>query len=140
MKTLFISIITLALVLICGTAFSEAPTITLNVPLQFTDLHPDVALIGVQASAYDNAGASHPCATGKVDIQCPASGAINQTVSVVMTQIQGLDITKALSYSATFTLYLKNGNMSTPSPSGSVEFRPKEGTAFTPIVRGEVRF
>jgi hypothetical protein len=140
MKTLSNSIITLALVLLSGTAFSEAPTITLNVPLQFTDLHQDVALIGVQASAYDNAGASHPCATGKADIQCPANGNINQTVSVVLTEIQGLDITKALSYSATFTIYLKNGNMSTPSSSGSVEFRPKEGTLFVPLVRGDVRF
>ncbi len=143
MKTLHISILLSFLLLFCGAAFAQqstAPTITLNVPLQFTDLHPDVGLISVTGSAYDNAGASHPCATGKVDIQCPASGAVNQTVSVVMTQLQGSDITKALSYSATFSIYLKNGNFSTPSTTGSVEYRAKEGTPFTPIVRGPVQF
>jgi hypothetical protein len=117
MKCICLSIVPIFLVLLGGAAFAQqstAPTITLNVPLQFTDLHPDVALISVQGSAYDNAGASHPCATGKVEMQCPPSGAVNQTVSVVLTQLQGLDITKATSYSATFSIYLKNGNFSPP--------------------------
>lgn len=140
MKTIRFSIVTIFLLMLSGFVFAQAPTITLNVPVQLNDLHPDVALIHVVGNAYNDAGAHIACAEGEVNVQVPAGGDVNQTVSVVLTQKEGMDITKAISYSAAFSIYLKNGNFGSPSPTGSVEYRAKEGTPFTPIVRGPVQF
>jgi hypothetical protein len=143
MKTLRILtmvIATISFVSVVHSQSSQPLTITLNVPLQLTDLHPDVDHIRVIGYAYDDASSSHPCATGTLDIPCPSNGDIRQTAAVELTQIQGFDITRALSYSVTFNIFTKSGSMKNPSESASIEARPKEGTPFTPIVRGEVRF
>lgn len=141
MKTTRSLIVSIVLVLLCGAAFSQTPTITLNVPLQMNDLHPNVLHVRLICHAYDDASASHSCATGRVDVDCPASGDINQTVAVVMTQDQGCDITRALSYSAIFQIVTQSLNGVLPSESSDhIECRPKEGTPFTPIVRGDVHF
>jgi hypothetical protein len=143
MKTLQISIVLCVVILFCGAAFAQQsapPTITLNVPLQFTDLHPNVASIHVICCAYDDVGAAHPCAEGTLDVPCPASGNMNQTAVVVMRQKQDLDITRALSYSATFNINTKDGRYMDPSRTDEVEGRPKAGTPFTQLVRGDVHF
>jgi len=139
MKTLQISIVVCGLILIGGAAFAQ-PTITLNVPLQFTDLHQNVEVITVICNAYDDPANAHNCAIGRVDVPCPANGVINKTVSVVMTQKPDCDITRASSYSAVFTILTKDGRAMNPSESAEVEGRPKEGTPFTNLVRGDIHF
>jgi hypothetical protein len=142
MKTRLIAILSLVLIVLCGTAFSQLPTITLKVPLQLDDLHPNVEYVKVTCYAYDDASAAHPCATGFQDVVCPADGNIHQTVTVVMGQSSNdVDITKAKSYSATLQIFNKSYNACQPSlDSPNIECRPKEGTTFTPLVRGEVHF
>lgn len=142
MKKLQITIVLCVLILLGGAAIAQqstAPTITLNVPLQLTDLNQNVDHIKLICNAYDNAGASHVCATRDIDVPCPASGNINQTVAVEMLQYQGCDITKAMNYSATFSIYTKDGHGLVPGDN-AIEARPKEGTTLTKIVRGDVHF
>jgi hypothetical protein len=141
MKTLRTILVLSACVIFCGTvsAQSAPPTITFNVPLQLTDLHQDVESVYVVATVWDNPGRNHACATGHVDIPCPANGNINQTVTVVAEQVPGQDITKAMNYSVVFDI-IANGQRKTPGQDASfpIEFRAKEGTPFTQIVRDDV--
>jgi hypothetical protein len=142
MKKLQITIVLCVLILLGGAAIAQQstePTITLNVPLQLTDLNQNVDHIRLICNAYDNVGASHVCAAQDLDVPCPASGNMNQTVAVVMKQMKDCDITKAMSYSATFTIYTKTGLALLPV-ANDIEARPKEGTTLTIIVRGDVHF
>ncbi len=142
MKTLKISLTLSAVLLFGGIVFAQnTPTITFNVPLQLTDLHQDVESIKVQATVFDNAGANHACASGSVEIPCPSTGTVNQTVSVVATQVTGQDITKAMNYGVSFLLKA-NGTWATPQQSSAapVQVRAKDGTPFAQLNRGDVHF
>jgi hypothetical protein len=139
MKALRFLIVFSFLLLLGGSVFaqqSEPPTITLNVPLQFSDLHPDVNVIRVTCNAYDGSGKQ--IAYGRTDTSCPDSGDLNQTVTVVLTQDPHCDITTAVRYIVVFSLGVK-GTYYIPSPTQeNIQARVKEGTTFVPQVSGNI--
>ncbi len=144
MKTLQIMIIVFLSILFVGLSIAQqstTPTVTFNVPVQLASLHQTVQAVKVRCIVCDNPGGSHFVAEGETEIPCPASGNINQTVTVVTTQISGQDITKGINYGA--ILFLKiNGAWQSPSQTSStpVEYRAKEGTPFTGQVRAELHW
>ena len=103
MKTMRIGSLFFILVLLCGAAYSQAPTITFNVPLQLNDLNQEVDGVGVTCLAYDGGGTM--VGFGQMILEnIPENGDLNKTITVVATESQGKDITTATRYSCSFKL------------------------------------
>jgi len=145
MKTLHISIVLSFLLLLGGAAFAQqstAPTITFNVPLQFNDLHPDVQAIQVTCTVFEGVGSTRAVADGTQILEnLPASGDLNQTLTLVARQLSGKDITLATTYAVAF-IFKVGGTWGTPSQAGDapIALRAKEGTPFAQLNRGDVHF
>lgn len=133
MKTLQISIIVCALILLGGAAIAQQATpvnITFNVPVHLNDLHTAVGYVTVICDVYD--GYRTPVGQGLMRL-IPEDGIINQTVTIVANALPGKDITSGVEYIASFTLAIEHAQDVIPSQSAStpVEYRAKEGTPFT---------
>jgi hypothetical protein len=141
MKTTIAAIITFTLTLLCGTALAQAPTITFKIPVQLTSLHQDVSGVDVACTVCRPGG--HVVGTSNTSIRnIPADGNVNQTVTLVVTQSSGEDITLATSYTAAFSLQVPGNTSAMPSqsPNTPVNCRAKEGTVFVQSVSGEIHF
>jgi hypothetical protein len=129
MKTLYISIVLVIIIMLGGAAYATTPIIKLSVPVQLTTLNEGVEAIKVDARAYKANGQGGTMADGMVEIPCPADGNINQTVVVQLKQASGEDIREADTVSAGIWLKV-NGVWKQPGTNENtpVEYRTKEGT------------
>jgi hypothetical protein len=141
MKTLQISIVLCVVILLCGAAFAQqstAPTITFNVPLHLQNLHQEVTGVSVTCNVF-SAG-NHIVGVNGIDIPVPANGNVNQTVTIVVTQKTGEDITLANSYNVLLGLNSAgvHGEIPSQSPDMYIRYRAKEGTQFVPQLSGPI--
>ena len=133
-----------ALILLAGVAFGQdnnSPTITLNVPVHLTNIHQDVQAVILAASAYDGSNVK----VGYYESAVPfyASGDYNITVSMVICQVSGKDITRAVRYECELLLQVNGskvspGHQTSPPPPANVAV--KAGTPFTGEVSGTVNW
>jgi hypothetical protein len=142
MKTLQLPILLCAVLLLGGAVFAQQstpPTLTFNIPVQLNNLHQDVTGIHVACNVYRTG--NHIVGSASADIRSiPADGNVNQTLTLVVTQESGQDITLANSYAAAFTLIVP-GNASaipTQSPDTPVNYRAKAGTPFVREISGPI--
>jgi hypothetical protein len=144
MKTLLISVVLCALILFGASVFAQdstAPTVTFNVPIHFTNLHQDIIKIRVACWVYPTSDKSHgSLGFNNLEIPCPTDGNINQTVTVVVSQIPGKDITQATYYEVLFDLEGKDLVWGVPNVRDDIEYAAKPGTPLTASVNGEIRW
>jgi hypothetical protein len=144
MKTLLISVVLCMLILFGASVFAQdstAPTVTFKVPIHFTDLHQDIIMIRVACWLYLTSDISHgSLGSNNLEIPCPADGNINQTVTIVVSQLPGTDITQATHYEVLFYLESKDLVWGVPNTRDLIEYKAKPGTPLTASVNGEIHW
>jgi hypothetical protein len=125
MKTLKTVVVLSISIMLCGGASAQqstAPTVTFNVPLQFSDLHQDVQHVNIACTVYDANGVIVGQGTA---LMTPTNGSINQTVTIVANQMPERDITLGTRYAAAMSLVVPPNTSVIPSqhPSTPVEYR-----------------
>ncbi|MBN1894547.1 hypothetical protein JW906_08630 [bacterium] len=139
MKTIRIFTLLFVLIILSGTAFTQ--TITLNVPIQLNEIHPDVRTVFVNGFAYKDQNKKIRCADGRYEMSMPPDGNIHTTVSVVLEPFEGYRITDAVMYTVSLQFVLIGGTNTGPSQDNMIfEARAKEGTTFINSVSGEIHW
>lgn len=126
-------------------AASTTPTITFNVPVQLTKLHPNVAEVRVSCICVDQSGAqvtdfiSSPSNAMVPD----ANGNINKTVTITVQAVAGKDIASAKTYLCTLGIRPNGAPGLTQPKIGSdapIELQAKAGKPFDSQVTGNINW
>jgi hypothetical protein len=120
---------------------ATSPTITLNVPVQLSNLHPDVQQVYIVGTLYER-NLQGALGSATQVLHPPSDGNINQTVTLVISADPGKDLAAAKFYGAAMSFHVGSNTSAIPSQSADtpVGYKAKDGTPFTQNVTGPINW